>query len=125
MSRLPTVLIIEDEAVIATDIELLLIDAGVEVVGWATNAENARRLAEDNRPDVALVDIQLRRGEDGIELARELAERFEVQIIFLTAQSDPATVARAQGVNHLAYIGKPYSPANLLAVVQQIPLRQR
>lgn len=120
MSSPPRVLIVEDEALIATDLEIVLEDAGIVVVGWATNGAEAKALAGEHCPDLALVDIQLKRGEDGLELAKELYACHGVRIVFLTAQSDPATVARAQTVTHHAYLTKPYSPSNLVAVVRQV-----
>jgi len=104
-----TILIIEDEALIATNLEMLLEDNGFVVVGWATNAQEARSAAEEHRPAAAVVDIHLRGGDDGISLAAELHERFGMEIVFVTAQTDLGTIARAKSVAHRAYINKPYS----------------
>ena len=103
----PKVLIIEDEALIATNLEIILEQAGCAVIGWATDASEAWEIAQRHRPQVAIVDIQLRNGDDGIELASKL-QKDGVEVIFVTAQSDPATIARAQAVPHRAYICKPY-----------------
>ncbi|WP_309085592.1 response regulator [Chelativorans sp.] len=113
------VLIVEDEALVAAGLELFLEDHGFEIVGWALDGAEAMSLVTRRRPDVALVDIQLRRGEDGIELARTLHEEHGISIVFLTAQSDPATVERAKSVRHRAYIRKPYDEADLLAAIRQ------
>jgi CheY-like chemotaxis protein len=109
-----TILIVEDEALIATNLEMLLEENGYTVVGWATNVKEAQRAAEEHRPSTAIVDIQLRGGDDGIALAAEIRERFGIEIIFVTAQTDPATIERAKSVTHLAYINKPYSEQALL-----------
>jgi 1,2-diacylglycerol 3-beta-glucosyltransferase len=114
------VLIIEDEAVLATTLELLIEDAGHRVVGWALDGAQARRLAAEHRPHLALVDIQLRHGDDGVAVARDLTEQLGVQVIFLTAQSDPNTKARAQQVAHHAYVIKPYVETDLMALIGQV-----
>ena len=103
-----TVLVIEDEALIAASLEFLLEDHGFQVTGWATNSAEAIRLAEASAPSAAVVDIQLRGGDDGVALAAELHRRFATEIVFVTAQTDPATMERARHVAHRAYIKKPY-----------------
>ncbi len=113
-----SVLIVEDEALVATGIEMDLEDAGVEVVGWATHRAEALSLAAERRPTLALVDIQLRAGEDGVALAAELHAEHGVEIVFLTAQTDPATRDRAQAVPHRAYLRKPYNAEHLVATVR-------
>ena len=117
------VLIVEDEAVLATTLELIIEDAGHQVVGWALDAAQASRLANDHRPDLALVDIQLKHGDDGVAVARELTEEHGVAVIFLTAQADPKTKLRAQQVAHHAYLVKPYVEAELLRLIGSIPAR--
>ena len=111
-------MIVEDEALIATNLEFLLEDNGFQVVGWATNAEEAIRAAEARTPSAAVVDIQLRGGDDGIALAAELHRRFATEIVFVTAQSDPATVERARHVAHRAYINKPYSDREIVEALR-------
>ncbi len=112
----PKVLIIEDEALIAANLEMVLEEAGCEVVGWATDAREAEEIARQHRPQVAVVDIQLRNGDDGIELASEL-QKAGVEVIFVTAQSDPATIARARAVPHRAYVAKPYKAETIIAAL--------
>jgi two-component system, response regulator PdtaR len=112
-------LIVEDEALIATSLESILESAGCEVVGWATDAVEARELAAAHAPDIAIVDIQLRGGEDGIALAAELHHERGIVIVFVTAQTDPATVARAKAVPHHDYVSKPYTAARILAALAE------
>ena len=119
------VLIVEDEAVLATTLELLIEDAGHQVVGWALDAAQARQLASRHLPDLALVDLQLRQGDDGVAVGRELTETYGVGVIFLTAQSDPKTRLRAQQVTHHAYVVKPYVEAELMQLIGQVPARTR
>jgi len=115
----PKILIVEDEALVATSLEMLLEDHGYDVVGWAVGHDDALAIAESHRPTVALVDIRLQDGDDGIALAGLLASRFDTAIIFLTAQSDPSTVARARAVRHRAYLRKPYDAGQVLGALRE------
>ena len=112
------ILIVEDEAMVATGLEMLLEDHGFIVAGWAVDEAEAVQLAEEHRPDLALVDLQLRGGDDGVKLAHQLATRWDVDVIFLTAQSDPKTKARAEQVSHRAYVVKPYVPTELVRLIR-------
>ena len=88
------VLIIEDEFLIALDLEETMFKLGFDVCALAPSARKARSLAMHNPPDVALVDVCLEGGREGIEIARWLREVCQVPIVFVTAQSDEATVER-------------------------------
>ena len=84
MMRAKRVLVVEDEAVTALDIEQTLIESGHAVVGVASTCEEALQLAERHHPDIVLMDYQLRGGLNGASAARELGFN-RVRIIFLTA----------------------------------------
>lgn len=112
------VLIVEDEALIAAGLEVFLEDNGFEVVGWALNGGEAIDFADRCRPDIALVDIQLKNDADGIDLAARLQREFGTTIVFLTAQTDTATRERASAVTHLAYLRKPFESEQLLSVLR-------
>ena len=88
------VLIIEDEFLIALDLEETMFKLGFDVCALAPSARKARSLAMHNPPDVALVDVCLEGGREGIEIARWLREVCRVPIVFVTAQRDAATVER-------------------------------
>ena len=79
---------------IALDLEATMFKLGFDVCALAPSAYKARSLAMSNQPDVALVDIWLEGGREGIEIARWLREVCEVPIVFVTAQSDEDTVER-------------------------------
>ena len=110
----PRVLIVEDEMLIALLIQDTLLRAGAEVVGTASAAGEALELAAASPPAFALVDIKLKGGADGIELARRLHERFGTEIVFLSGSKDPETRARAMAALPRAFVGKPFQPADLL-----------
>ena len=110
----PRVLIVEDEVLIALLIQDTLARAGAEVVGTASSAEEALGLAAASPPAFAFVDIKLKGGVDGIELARRLHERFGTEVVFLSGSKDPETRARAMAAGPRAFVGKPFRPADLL-----------
>lgn len=106
------VLIVEDEALIAMDLEDIVTAAGHQVVGIAP--DRASFLSIDDNPQVALVDINLRDGPTGPVIARELSERAGVAIVFITANpqqiGDPPQSA-------IGYVQKPFSPEAVLAAI--------
>lgn len=90
----PRALIVEDEIVIALDLEIAMADLGYEVCTLAPSERSARAVAMQEAPDVALVDVCLEGGREGIETARWLREVCGVSIIFVTGCIDAATVER-------------------------------
>jgi two-component system, response regulator PdtaR len=111
------VLIVEDEVFVAMDAEAILVDAGHEVVATAASADDAVAKAGQLLPDLVLMDIRLVGDRDGIEAALEIKTRFNVPIIFVTANNDPMTYARAKKAEPLSIVSKPFSPDSLLAAV--------
>jgi DNA-binding response OmpR family regulator len=109
------VLIAEDNALLAFMIEEALTDEGHAVIGPASQYDAAMRLAESNRPDLALVDIDLEAGRSGIDLARELKARWGVHVLFVTGQFERA---RAHPEAALGVLTKPFSPAAVVASVK-------
>ena len=78
------ILIIEDEALVALEVKLVLEDLGHAVVGLAADADSARAVAAETVVDLALVDINLSDGPTGVALGRELAEDHGVSVVFMT-----------------------------------------
>jgi response regulator of citrate/malate metabolism len=87
-------LIIEDEFLIALDLEATMFELGFDVCALAPSARKARSLAMDDQPDVALVDVCLEGGREGIEIGRWLKEVCDVPIVFVTANRDAETLER-------------------------------
>lgn len=81
------VLVAEDETLIALSLETLLADTGHEILGPAASAKNAAALAERARPDLAFIDINLKDGTTGIDLARLLRDRWDVPSILISAHA--------------------------------------
>jgi DNA-binding NarL/FixJ family response regulator len=87
-------LIVEDEFLIALDLEADMRALGFDVCGLAPSASKARSLAMTNQPDVVLMDVNLEGGRDGIEAARWLREVCETAVVFVTSYNDDDTVER-------------------------------
>jgi CheY-like chemotaxis protein len=114
MTAIPSVLVVEDEALIAMDLQALLEDAGYHVLGPANSTAAAMALLDGNEPDVALLDVNLGRS-DVFGVANALADR-KTKLIFLTghtAQKLP------QAHRHRPLVAKPYLPHVLLQAVRQ------
>src|ERR1700760_5040 len=99
------ILLVEDEPLIALDLETILERLGHQVVGVAETCAEAVRLAGDERPDVALVDIKLRDGFTGVEVARRLTDDFGLYCAFVTGNPEQVTAAGA------VVVAKPYTAA--------------
>lgn len=110
--------IVEDEMVIARTIESSLDDLGYEHCGPATTYGEALELLETDKPDLLLLDINLGSRKDGIDVAEKINLLYKIPFIFLTANSDLATIERAKKVKPHAYIVKPFSKEELFAAIE-------
>jgi PAS domain S-box-containing protein len=108
-----TVLIVEDEAIIAADLAGKLEQLGYEIIGTAAEGEEAIMLACRFRPQVILMDIWLKGPMDGIEAAAAIRRQLDAPVIYLTAHSDTATLARAKLTDPFGYILKPFEEREL------------
>jgi len=115
------ILIVEDERVVAIAIQDRLEQLGYLVVGNVASGERAIELAAEAHPDLALMDIRLAGGIDGIESARVLRERFDVPSVYLTAYTDEATLERAKPTEPLGYVIKPFD-VRMLEVTLEVAL---
>ncbi|MDW6020261.1 response regulator [Mesorhizobium sp. BAC0120] len=111
------ILVVEDDFLIATDMESALTEAGFEVA-VAGSAEQALAIAASDRPSLVVMDIRLSGALDGIDAALELFRRYGLRSVFATAHSDPAAQARAAPAQPLGWLVKPYTSASLVAVVR-------
>jgi two-component system, response regulator PdtaR len=107
------ILIVEDQKIIAHDIESLLTDWGYKVVGCAASGEEALSLFKNHQPDLALVDINIDGKIDGIEVVCQFNEINPIPIVYLTAQADALTVNRAKASKPAAYLLKPFDERGL------------
>jgi len=111
-----SVLIVEDEGLVALNIEGALTEVGFEVVGIVDTEDEAVAAAQHLRPDVILLDITLREG-DGISAATRIQQSTEIKIIFISGNSDPRTLAVADALRPAGFIRKPFVTESLAKFV--------
>ncbi len=112
------ILIVEDEDIVALEIQKQLQDLGYEVVGTAASAKSALDLASKRQPDLALMDIGLCGALDGIETASLLLKRLDVPVVYLAASADADTLDRAKTTGPLGYLAKPLDIRMLSSTVE-------
>ncbi|MES2353620.1 MAG: response regulator [Pseudomonadota bacterium] len=108
-----TLLIVEDQAVIAADLEERLLRNGYRVCGIAASGEEAVCLAREHRPGLALMDIRLQGEMDGIATAKVLRRELDIPVIFLSSHSDNATLQRAKAAAPYGFLVKPFEEREL------------
>jgi CheY-like chemotaxis protein len=111
------ILIIEDEPLIAMDLEALVEGLGHNVTGVARTRTEAVKLAAAKRPGLILADIQLADGSSGLDAVNDLLKSFEVPVIFITAY--PERFLTGERPEPAFLIAKPFQPANVSAVISQ------
>jgi DNA-binding NarL/FixJ family response regulator len=116
------VLIVEDETIIRLDLKALLERSGIEVCGEARDGEEAVELARELEPDLALIDVRMRR-LDGIEASRRILAERPIPIVLLTAFSDRQMVERAVAAGISAYLVKPFREPDLLPAIRTATAR--
>lgn len=115
------ILIVEDEPLIAMDLNDILDDAGHEVVGIAATTAEAVQLAAASVPfDLAILDIDLAEGDDGIETASLLRRQHGIEALFVSGRIDEESRARALSWQPVGFIGKPYLPSQVLAALKRV-----
>lgn len=107
-------MIVEDQALLAMELELVLGETGCDVVGCAMDRAGAFAIAERERPDLALIDVNLLDGLTGPQIAQRLVSEFDCAVVFLTANPEqiPEGFAGALGA-----VSKPFDEATIRAVV--------
>lgn len=112
-----SILIVEDDTIMALAMRDELEALGYEVVGTADNGAEAIALTREFAPDLALVDVRLRGAMDGIEAARAIRAGGATRIAFVTAHVDPGTRAAMAEVGYTVLLPKPYTTAQLARAV--------
>lgn len=112
------VLIIEDEALIAMDLESVVENLGHNVVGVARTRNEAIKIAHQKRPGLILADIQLADGSSGLDAVNDLLKSFNVPVVFITAY--PERFLTGTRPEPAFLIAKPYKPAVVSAIVSQV-----
>jgi two-component system, response regulator PdtaR len=112
-----TVVVVEDDFLSLLEAESVAEDAGLDVLATASNAEEALEVIAKCRPDIVLMDINLGKGRDGIDVAIEVNQRFGTRILSTTAYSDKVLKARAHASKPLGWVNKPFSSQMLLEAI--------
>jgi DNA-binding NarL/FixJ family response regulator len=113
-----SILIVEDEAIVAMDLEQRLGGLGYAVAGTVTNADDALMKAVELQPQLVLMDIALSNGSDGIEAAKRIRGKLDIPIVYLSAHADVATLERAKVTEPSGYVVKPYNERELHATIE-------
>jgi CheY-like chemotaxis protein len=103
------ILVVEDEGIVAFNLQQRLQQLGYEVLGPAESDQDSLALVTRERPDLVLMDIHIKGELDGIELAGLLGNDFHLPIVYLTAYSEDATLERARHTRPYGYLIKPFS----------------
>ncbi|MEM7551492.1 MAG: response regulator [Bacteroidota bacterium] len=113
-----SVLIVEDEPLIADDLSFHLEDMGVEHIDVSLKYDEALQKVSAQNFDLALLDVNLSGDKDGIEFARYLNEHKPTPFIFITSYYDEGTISRAKSTNPHAYIVKPFDQKDIVVNVE-------
>lgn len=112
------ILVVEDEMIIGAKISMQLTALGYEVTGVLPRGEEALLHLEQNKPDIVLLDIQLKGAMDGIETARRIHLKGDIPVIYVTANTDEATFNRAKATRPHAFIAKPFKQLDLHRAIE-------
>ena len=119
------VLVVEDEALIAEEIQDRLMRLEYRVIGIRDAAKEAIQAAEELHPDLVLMDIRLKGKMDGIEAATHIYQKLEIPVVYLTAYSDEATLERAKATAPFGYVLKPFQERDLLVAIEMASHRHK
>ncbi len=111
-------LVVEDDMIIAAKVSMQLTKLGYEVTGIVPRGEEAILHVSDNRPDIILLDINLKGELDGIATAHAVHRMWDIPIIYVTANTDEATFARARETRPYAFIAKPIKNIDLQRAIE-------
>jgi diguanylate cyclase (GGDEF)-like protein/PAS domain S-box-containing protein len=112
------ILVVEDEMIISKDIQRSLRKLGYEVVGSAVSGADALAKAEATRPDLVMMDINIKGDMDGIETAALMRQNHRVPVIYLTAFADAPTLERAKLTSPFGYLLKPFQERELATAIE-------
>ena len=111
--RVPKIIIIEDQLIIAADIQLKLVELGYEVIGIHQCAKDALLTISKNQTDFILIDIGLSGSDNGIEVAQQISKNVPTPILILSHGIDRATFQIMKEINPYAFIPKPFQMTDL------------
>lgn len=112
------ILVVEDETVIAKNLEKLLKGMGYGVIGISSTGEDAVKIALDKHPDLILMDIRLEGKMDGVEAAVQIRKHVDIPVIYVTAFADKTTLQRAKETQPYGYLHKPFKKGDLQSAIE-------
>ncbi|MCZ3365699.1 MULTISPECIES: response regulator [Methanobacterium] len=118
------ILIVEDESIVALDIQDKVERLGYGVLAVVSSGEKAIEEVKKSQPDLVLMDIVLKGEIDGIETAERIREHFNIPIIYLTAHSDNQTLNRAKITGPFGYLVKPFVDSELRSAIEEVLSKQ-
>jgi len=121
----PSIFIVEDEAIVASDLEETLISLGYSPAGIAKTGEIALEKIRDIRPDLILMDIHLAGEMDGVDTAGKVHVLYDIPVIYLTAYADKILLERAKVTEPYGYVVKPYDERELHSVIEMALYKHR
>jgi PAS domain S-box-containing protein len=120
----PKILIVEDENIVAKDLQKRLINLGYDIVGLASTGEEALKKAIATSPDLVLMDVRLKGEMSGIEAASTLRFQYGIAIVYLSAYADNDTLKRASKTEPFGYILKPFEERELHTTIEMALYRK-
>jgi DNA-binding LytR/AlgR family response regulator len=118
MDNAVKILVVEDEMIIGAKISMQLTTLGYEVTGILPRGEEVLHHLKENKPDIIILDIQLKGKMDGIETAALVEQHFHIPVIYLTANADDATFNRAKTTRPAAFISKPFKQLDMQRAIE-------
>ncbi|MBI5383907.1 MAG: response regulator [Verrucomicrobia bacterium] len=113
-----SVLVVEDEAIVATDLANKLDHLSYEVIGATARGEEAVSIARRQRPDIVLMDIRLQDQMDGTQAAGIILRELDIPVVYLTAYADESTLQRARDTGPFGYLVKPFDTRELRTAIE-------
>jgi DNA-binding LytR/AlgR family response regulator len=118
MEKAISILIVEDNVLIADDMQMILEDMGYNVVANVTSYEKAVVALEENTIDLALLDIQLATEKSGIDIGQHIRDNYDIPFVFVTSNSDKETLNQAKEVKPNGYLVKPFEEKDLYTTIE-------
>ena len=119
------VMVVEDEAIVAKDIQRQLTRFGYGVAALASSGEEAVEKAAQVHPDLVLMDIRLKGELDGIQATQEIRRQSDIPVVYLTAYADEQTAERAKATEPNGYLLKPFEGRELQMAIEIAVQRHR
>ena len=112
------ILVVEDERIVAEDIQRSLIALGYQVVGMASSGKDALRLVEEKSPELILMDIVIRGNLTGIDTSHQIRRQYNIPVVYLTAYADSRTLELAKETDPFGYLLKPFNDRELASTIE-------